>query len=51
MVFPLVMECQECGTSLRLEAHQNRVCFDCWMDLDYQQHLIELQKKTSDEEE
>lgn len=45
------MECKGCGTSLKFEAHDNYVCFDCYCEMDLAQHEVEMQKKTSDEEE
>ena len=45
------MECKVCGTSLKFEAHDNYVCFDCYCAMDLLRHEEEIQKKTSDEEE
>jgi transcription elongation factor Elf1 len=45
------MECKVCGTSLKFEAHDNYVCFDCYCVMDLVRHEQEMQKKTSDEEE
>ena len=45
------MECKGCGTSLKLEAHDNFICFDCYCEMDLAQYELEMQKKTSDEEE
>ena len=45
------MECKVCGTSLKFEAHDNYVCFDCYCAMDLLRHEEEVQKKTSDEEE
>ena len=49
--FPWYMECKVCGTSLKFEAHDNYVCFDCYCVMDLVRHEEEVQKKTSDEEE
>lgn len=39
-----------CGTSLKFEAHDNYVCFDCYCAMDLLRHEEEVQKKTSDDE-
>jgi len=45
------MECKECGTNIDFEVHQNYVCFDCYDQMSLKAHELEIQKKTSDEEE
>jgi len=48
--FRVNMGCKECGISLAGEAHQDRICFDCYCRMDLAVHE-ELQKKNSSEEE
>ena len=51
ILFDQNMECKVCGTSLKFEAHDNFVCFDCYCVMDLARHEEEIQKKTFDEEE
>ena len=38
-------KCTGCGISLENEAHQNGVCWDCYMKLDLEQYNQEQKKK------
>ena len=38
-------ECSGCGIDLKNEAHQNGVCWDCYMRLDLEQYEQEQKKK------
>lgn len=50
ILFREFMGCKECGISLTGEAHQDRICFDCYCRMDLAVHE-ELTKKNDSEEE